>query len=70
MLYAVALIMKNLPAVLDSLHSWHVDIKRLRFLRHQFDQTGRTEANVYLYPPESQADAKPEQIEPKPEEVA
>ncbi|GAA1761313.1 hypothetical protein GCM10009795_004680 [Nocardioides hankookensis] len=67
-LIAFGLIMKNLPAVLSALHAWHLDIKRMNYLRHQFDQT-RYADNVYLYPPAAE-ESKPEQIEPKPEEAA
>jgi len=66
-LFAIALIMKNLPAVLGALHAWHLDIKRVNYLKHQFDQTRHAD-NVYLYPPAAE-ESKPEQIEPKPEEA-
>lgn len=47
---ATAIIMKNLPAAIDSVREWHLGVKRLNFLKHQFDQTRQVE-NTYLYPP-------------------
>lgn len=50
-LLAAALVVKQVPAIVTSIHAWHLDIKRLNLLKHQFDQTRRTDANIYLYPP-------------------
>lgn len=50
-LVALGVIARQLPAVLGALHAWHLDVKRMNLLRHQFDQTRSTESNRYLYPP-------------------